>query len=160
MFGLTGLRLYAVLGAALIVACLLAWALRLDALRGGYRADLEQLRKEAGTVVIALKQASGNDDVTWQTAPGQIVALGESNRRLKDSIDQQNATIDEMARQAVALKAKAAELQKIADKARAQRQAALNRLSDMAITPGTRSDCMILLKEANEALDLVRSAGL
>lgn len=160
MFGLTGLRLYAALGAAVVVALLLAWAMRLDALRGHWKGKYEALDKEAVTVVGALREASGNSDVTWKTAPGQIVALGESNRALKQSIDQQNATIDEMARQAVALKAKAAELQRIADRARAQRQAALDRLSDMAITPGTRSDCMVLLKEANDALDLVREAGL
>lgn len=160
MFGLVGLRLYTALGAALVVALLFAWALRLDALRGGYKADLEALRKEAGTVVVALKEASDNQTVTWATAPGQIIALGESVHSLKASIAEQNATIDEMAKQAVALKAKAADLKKIADKAQAQRQAALTRLSDMAITPGTRSDCMVLLKEAEDALDTVRSAGL
>ena len=31
---------------------------------------------------------------------------------------------------------------------------------DMTITPGTREDCMTLLREAEEALDLVREAGL
>lgn len=124
------------------------------------RDALATLKDEAQTVVLAVQAASGNDDVEWQTAPGQIIALGESNRMLEGKVTAQNKAIDELAREAVRLKAKAAELKRIADKAQAQRKAALERLSDMAITPGTRSDCMMLLREAEAALDLVKEAGL
>ena len=109
-------------------------------------------------VVAVLRIASGNNDVAWETAPGQIVAMGATMRSLRITLDVQNERIDDQAREAVALKAKAAQLQVIADKARAQRDAALRKLSDMAVTPGTRSDMMTLLNEANAALDLVRSA--
>lgn len=124
------------------------------------RESLATLQDEAQTVVLAVQAASGNDDVEWQTAAGQIIALGESNRALKIKMDAQSQAIDDMAREAVRLRAKAAELKRIADKAQAQRRAALERLSDMAITPGTRSDCLILLREAEAALDLVKEAGL
>ena len=150
----SALRVAGVLAFALI----LAWALRLDHLRDGWRARFLGLQKQAATVLIALDHASG-DKGDWATAPGRIVALGESNRSLKAGIETQNRTIADMAREAVRLKARAAELKAIADKAEAQRRAALTRLSDMSITPGTRSDCMILLREAEEAIDLVREAG-
>ena len=120
--------------------------------------ELSNLRDEAATVLLATQAASGNDKVTWATTPGQIVALGESNRRLKESLALQNEAIDDMARREVAAKAEAKRLTEIARKAEAQRAGALRRLSDMAITPGTRDDLMQLLGEANTALDLAHSA--
>lgn len=109
-------------------------------------------------VIDATKQASGNEGLRADTTPGQIIALGESVRNLKDGIAQQNRAIDEMAREAVRMKARQRELQAIADKAVAQRQSALRRLSDLSLQPGTRDDCMTLLAEAEEALDLVHGA--
>lgn len=123
------------------------------------RAALETLRSEAGTVVIKLQEASGNPKVEWSTAAGQITALGESNRSLSQSIAIQNERLDDMARQAVRARAKAVELKAIADRAEAQKASALKRLSALSVTPGTRADCMQLLREADEALNLVRSAS-
>lgn len=117
-------------------------------------------KAEAGEVVKATKAASGNDKLDWKTTPGQIVALGQTVNGLKLSIAAQNERIDDMAAEAVQLKARASELKRIADQAQAQRRTALSRLSNLSITPGTRSDCMALLKEAENALDLVRSAGI
>lgn len=122
------------------------------------RDKLAALQDETQTVVLAVQAASGNDDVTWETVPGQIVALGDSNRALKDSIAAQNESIDQMAREAVRLRKHASEMQAIANKARAQRASALARLSDMAITPGTRDDCLTLLAEAEAALDIAYGA--
>lgn len=123
------------------------------------RKALETLRHEAGATLAATRKASGNRDLPWNLAPGQITAMGETINLLHDRVEVQNRAIDDMAAEAVRLRAKAAELKKIADKAEAQRSAALRRLSDMAITPGTRDDCMTLLSEAEDALDLVREAG-
>lgn len=122
------------------------------------REALAALQDEAENVVLATQAASGNDDVIWQTVPGQIVALGESVRNLKDGIAAQNLAIDEMAREAVRMKARARELQAIAEKAKAQRASALRRLSDMALEPGTREDCLTLLAEAETALDIAAEA--
>lgn len=155
MFGIPW-KLIAVAAAVLSVLAAVILHFRAD---DRTRDTLETLTRQAGTVVIALRQASGNEDVKWKTAPGQIIAMGESNRALKGQIEVQNMRIDEMAAEAVRLKAHASELKRIADKAQAQRQAALKRLSDMAITPGTRQDCIQLLNEADAALNLVRSAG-
>ena len=150
-------RLYLIIGGTLLLLALVGglW------LRGSHwLGKFETLQAEAKAVVIAVRNASGNEDADWKTAPGQIVALGESNRKLKESVARQNEAVNELAREAVRLKARAAELKLIADRARSQRKAALERLSDMSITPGTREDCTQLLEEAEEALDLVRSAGI
>lgn len=141
------------------VALLLAWGLRVDHLRAGWKERYEVLAGQADKVVLAISHATGQP-ADWSTAPGQIVALGEGIRARDDAIAASNQRIDDMAREAVRLRAKAAELKRIADKAAAQRASALKRLSDMSITPGTRSDCMTLLKEAEDALDLVREAGI
>lgn len=127
---------------------------------GSWKDRAEELQRGADAVVIALRTASGNPKSDWKTAPGQIIALGEANRSLKIAIDDSNSRIDLMAQEAVRLRARSEELQEIARRAEAQRRAAYARLSDMAITPGTRDDCLILLREAEEALNVVREAGI
>lgn len=111
-----------------------------------------------GTVIEATKVASGNPKVRANTTVGQIVAMGQSIHDLKASVETQNAAIDDLARREVAAKAEAARLTEIARKAEAQRASALRRLSDMSLTPGTRDDCLQLLSEAEEALDLAYGA--
>lgn len=160
MFGLTGVRLYAAIGAAIALALFLGWVARIDHLRGSHLTALHTLQHQADQVLVATQGAADNPTLTWEATAGQIVALGDSNQRLKVAIADQNQRIDQMAADAVKLRAKAAELKVIADKAQAQRQAALTKLSDLAITPGTRGDCLTLLHEAEEALDIVRGAGL
>ena len=121
---------------------------------------LNLLASQAQTVVVALTEATGNRRTTWDTAPGQIRALGEDYRQAKDDLEIQNQSLREQAEEARRLKDKAAELQKIAEKAEAQRRAAYIRLSNMAITPGVRDDCMNLLKDAEEALDIAYEEGV
>lgn len=124
------------------------------------RAERDGLLVWQSDVVDATREAADNPKLTPDGTAGQIIALGMSNDLLKASIDAQNQRIDELAADAVRLKARAADLKKIADKAEAQRQSALRRLSDMALEPGTRDDCMMLLREAETALDIVKEAGL
>jgi len=125
---------------------------------GHWKSVAETWAGEANTVVIALREASGNDKVAWDTAAGQIVAMGESAKAKDAAIAIQNERIDDLARRAVQARARADELRRIADRAEAQKASALRRLSSMAATPGTRSDCMTLIREADEALNLVREA--
>ena len=147
-------------GVLAVVLGLLAWALRLDHLRQDWRDKFDALTGQAGTVLVSLREASGNPKLVWRDAPLQIAALGASNRNLKSDLDSQSRRVNAMAEEGVRLRARADELRAIADRAQAQRKAALARLSDMAATPGTRADCEALLREAEEALDLVREAGL
>jgi hypothetical protein len=120
----------------------------------------DALAGQAGAVLASLRIAADNPKLKMKDAPGQAIALGENVRALKVSINQQNASIDQMAREAVRARAEARELRAIADKAQAQRQSALRKLSDLSITPGARDDCMTLLREAEEALDTAMEAGL
>lgn len=138
---------------------LLAIALTIAIARGNHWRDIaHRWQSEAQTVIIALREASGNDKVAWDTAAGQIVAMGESAKAKDAAIAIQNERIDDLARRAVQARARADELRRIADRAEAQKASALRRLSDMAMKPGTRSDCMTLIREADEALNLVREA--
>jgi hypothetical protein len=123
-------------------------------------AKYDALTGQAGAVLASLRIAADNPGLKMKDAPGQAVALGESVRALKVSIAQQNESIAQMAREAVRLRANAARLREIADKAQAQRQSAFAKLSDLSITPGTRDDCMTLLREADEALNIARDTGL
>lgn len=120
----------------------------------------DALAGQAGAVLASLRIAADNPKLTMKDAPGQAIALGESVRALHFRIEQQNAGIDQMAREAVRARAEARELRAIADKAQAQRQSALRKLSDLSITPGARDDCMQLLRESEEALDIAREAGV
>jgi hypothetical protein len=122
--------------------------------------QLAALTEQAADVLTATRAASDNPKLKWEGTAGQVAAMGETIRTLKVSIETQNQAIDELAEEAVRLRAKASELKHIADKAEAQRATALERLSNMALTPGTRDDCMTLLREAEDALDTVREAGL
>ena len=155
----SGIRFYAAIGAAIVIIGLLAWGLRVDHLRAEWKDRFDALTEQAGIVLLATREASDNPELEWEQTSGQIYALGASNARLKVALSEQNERVDDMAREAVRLKAQAEELRRIAEKAKAQRRAALDRLSDMEATPGTRSDCLVLLQEAEEALDLIREAG-
>lgn len=124
-----------------------------------WKERFETLAHEAGVVLVAISQASDNPDVRWKSAAGQVLALGDSNRDLKQAIEVQNSTIAEMASEAVRLRAKAADMKQIADRARAQRASALRRLSDLSAPPPVRRDCELLVREANQALDMLRQEG-
>lgn len=153
IFGALWSRIFA--GTALafaILAALFYWQW------GRWEDIAHRWQSEAQTVVIALREASGNDKVAWDTATGQIVAMGESAKAKDTAIAIQNERIDDLARRAVQARARADELRRIADRAEAQKASALRRLSDMTMKPGTRSDCMTLIREADEALNLVREA--
>lgn len=157
MFGLSRLHTFIGGGIAVLLLALAVWGhLKGDA---RVRAERDDLKATVETSVEATKEASGNPDVTAETMAGQIRALGESNRTLKIEIDNTNRALDDMAREAKQAKAKAAELQRIVDRAIAQRDSALRELSDMALTPGTRDDLLTLVQEANDALDILRESG-
>jgi hypothetical protein len=149
---------YLRMGAGLLLVILIigvVWHLRED---HKVRNQLATLQGQADKVVIALGEATGEES-EWKTAPGQIRALGDSRKALQVQVETQNAAIDDMAREAVKLKAEAKELRLLYDKAKAQRRSAYVRLSEEAITPGAREDCNLLIAQANEALTLLREAS-
>ena len=158
MFGIP--RIYGYIGAALLVIGLVVGIRIHFSNDAKVRAQRDGLVTWQSDAVKAVAEASDNPDTTKDTAIGQVRELGHAYRASLDAIEDQNRTIDDMAREAVRLRKHADELKAIAAKAQAQRKSALRRLSDMSITPGTRDDCLALLREANEALDIAREAGL
>lgn len=55
MFGLTGLRLYGAIGAAIAVALFLAWVWRIDSLRGQYKQELAACQTNHAQFVADVK---------------------------------------------------------------------------------------------------------
>jgi hypothetical protein len=127
--------------------------------RNGWKDKANGYLAELNSIVVVVRTASGNPEVTGDTVKEQISALGDSNRSLKISLDQQSLAVDEMAKEAIRLKAKNKELQEIANRARDQRSAAMNKLSEMTISPSEAQTCEELIDEANRALDLVYEQG-
>ena len=157
---MSGIRLYVAAGVGLVFVLTIAWALRLEHLRGNWQERFDALNGQANGVLEAARVAADNPGLAWGSVAGQVYALGDDKRALTAAVAAQNVAIDDMAREAVRLRAGATELKRIADLAQAQRQTALDRLTDMAIMPGARDDCEQLLRQAEEALDLVRAAAL
>lgn len=153
-------KLLGLIGAALAVAATIAAVLLHFKEDAKLREDYATLSAQADNVLKATRTAANNPELEWAQTAGQIVALGESNNKLRVSLELQNERIDEMAAEAIRLRAQANELREIAEKAKVQRAAALKELSDLAASPGTRANCMALLEEAERALDIVREAGL
>lgn len=121
---------------------------------------LAKLNGEAGAVLSALRTVSGNDGLKWKDAPAQVLHVGDANRQLKLEIADTNQTLTAMAEEAVRLRGQAAAAVEIAQKAEAQRKAALATLKKRSVTPAQRKDSEALLKDVNAALDLVYEAGL
>jgi hypothetical protein len=155
MFSTIKAKIFGVVGLATLLAMvgMFAWGMNWKAKATKYNGMLD-------VILVATQHASDNPELKRKDISEQVSALGDSNRHLKAAITTQNKRIDEMAADAVRLKAEAEELQRIADKAKAQRRVALESLADMTITPGRRDDCELLLKEAENALDLVYQTAL
>lgn len=77
MFGLTGLRPYGVLGAAIALALLLGWAMRLDGLRAGYKAERDA-EKAAHEQTVANYRAAAEQRKASDLANVQRVAAEQS----------------------------------------------------------------------------------
>lgn len=125
-----------------------------------FKHDRDVLLGWQDSIVTAVRSASENPKVTKKNAAEQILALGDSHKKLKIDLEKQNKTIKDMMAEALALKKDKAELQKLVDKAKAQRRSVIKELEKGISTPGQRDDCEALLKEANDALDLAIEAGL
>ena len=142
-----------------VVLVLYAAIFFIDRDRDYWRGSYDALKEETGVVLIALRGASENPDVTWETAPGQIVELGEAHKKAKESIRTQNQEIlDLVNKQKDAVK-RAELLRRELDKQQALRRAALVKLGEIAITPGEREDCLLMLEEVNLAIEAIKEVG-
>lgn len=131
--------------------------------KGQYESVSEKfatLSEQMTTIIVSIQEASGNDKVNVKTAAGQVYILGQDKKNIEMELAKTNSKLDEMAAEAVRLKEQNKVLQELANKARAQKEAALKELGDLTISPEKKRDCETLVREADRALDLLYKAGL
>lgn len=121
-----------------------------------YKHEYNKYFGYATEMLVAAKQASQNQKLTYANAPAQILYIGDSNRQLRMSIDTQNQAIADMAAEAIRLKANQKELKQIVDQAIKQREVATKKLTQMINRPESEKKPYVdLCKDAEDALDLI-----
>lgn len=152
-----GTYIRAAVGLAFVL--LLAWALRLDQLRGQWRDKFDALSNEATAVLVAVREAADNPKLQWRDVPAQIDAIDASLTQWRGTARAQSDTIDALGRDTERLRAENAELVKKIAAANAKRDAAIRRLDDEALEPGDRADCWAQIREAEDALNQLYKEG-
>lgn len=150
---------YIRLGIGLAFVLLLAWALRLDYLRGHWRDKFDALSNEATAVLVAVREAADNPKLSWQDVPAQIDALDASLTGWKNTAEMQSGTIDAMGAETKRLQAENAELSAKVAALNRKRDSLIARLRDDALDPGVRADCWAQIREADEALNTFYREG-
>lgn len=116
------------------------------------RETIAALEDWRDNIVIAVRLASDNQDVTDKTAESQINELGYIRIQLKAAVDQQNAAIDAMARESEAAR-------EVAARAKKERAAALRRaealqaeLRNRARVPAPAADMEAAVRQTQDEL--------
>ncbi len=146
--------------AAIGFALLLGWALRVDHLRGNWKAKHEALSAIAGDILGAVRTASDNPRLKLDGAAEQVRLIGQAKRGWQAASELQSTRIDALGIEAARLTALNADLRAKAEKAIAKRESAIKRLETQRLDPGERADCAAQIFAANAALDLVYAEGL
>ena len=154
-----GLGKYVAIGGGIVIALLLAWALRLDYLRGHWRDKFDALSNEATAVLVAVREAADNPKLGWKEVPAQIDALDASLTGWKNTAQLQSGTIDAMGEETKRLQAENAELSAKVAQINKKRDALIARLNNDALDPGDRADCWAQIREADEALNTLYREG-
>lgn len=154
-----GLGTYIRAAVGLAFVLLLAWALRLDQLRGQWRDKFDTLSNEATAVLVAVREVADNPKLQWRDVPAQIDAIDASLTQWRGTARAQSDTIDALGRDTERLRAENAELVKKIAAANAKRDAATRRLDDEALEPGDRADCWAQIREAEDALNQLYKEG-
>lgn len=156
MFGLSYLKL----GALLALALFAAWAFRVNSLRADWKLKHENLTAETVVVRNAVRGAADNPKLIWRDTAEQVRLLGEAKKAWQSTATLQSERIAGMGKEAARLKLLGAAERAKAEKAIAQRNGALVKLDNLALTPGERADLQGQLNAAVAALDLVFKEGL
>lgn len=152
-----GTYIRAAVGLAFVL--LLAWALRLDYLRGHWRDKFDVLSNEATEVLVAVREAADNPKLEWKDVPAQIDALDASLTGWRNTAQLQSGTIDAMGEETKRLQAENAELSAKVAQLNKKRDALIARLNNDALDPGDRADCWAQIREADEALNTLYREG-
>lgn len=153
------LRTAKVLIPLLIVAGLLAWGMRVDHLRAGWRDKFDALSDQADRVVASVRIASGNPKLKWEDTADQVEAIGAALTQWRGAAKTQSDLIDTMGRDSARLRAENAVLaEKVAALIR-KRDGLIARLEQDALDPGDRADCWAQIREAEDALNQLYQEG-
>lgn len=126
---------------------------------GAWKEKFGDLSAEAGAVLVAVREAAGNPELTWRDVPKQIDLLDESLIQARSTIDTVTdrvnllgAESDRLRAENAALAAKVAELNR-------KRRALIEKLDDDALDPGDRADCWAQIRAADDALNQLYREG-
>ncbi|GAO78637.1 hypothetical protein [Sphingopyxis sp. C-1] len=150
-----GVSKYVAIGAAITVTILLAWSLRLDALRADWREKFMGLTAEAGEVLAAVRLASDNPKLQWKDTSRQVEEINASRASWKNAAELQSGTIDAMGRDTERLRAENAALSKKVAALNAKREALVRKLNTDALDPGDVADCWAQIQKTEDALNLL-----
>lgn len=143
----------------LVIAALLAWGLRLDHLREGWKDRFGALSEQAGQVLAAVRITSDNPDLKWEDTAEQIEAIDASLTQWRGTARTQSDLIDALGRDAERLRAENFALSaKVAELTR-KRAALIGRLDNDALEPGDRADCWAQIRATDAALNQLYKEG-
>ena len=146
-------------GVGLAFVLLLAWALRLDHLRGHWRDKFDVLSNEATAVLVSLRDMTGKPKLKWQDVPQQLDLLDKSLTEKTEALDQQTAAVNQLGAETARLQAENAAMAKKIAALNRKRDQLIRRLEDDAMEPGDRADCWAQVKAAEDALNLLYREG-
>lgn len=143
----------------LIIAGLLAWGLRVDHLREGWKDRFGELSDQAGRVLVAVRIASDNPKLKWPDTAAQIEAIDASLDQWRGTARTQSDLIDTMGRDSDRLRAENDALKVKVRALNARRSALIGQLQKDALDPGDRADCWAQLRDTEDALNQLYREG-
>lgn len=129
-----------------------------DAVKG-LKLRLQDQEATIAGVVTATKQAARLKKLEATQAAGVIVNIGEARDAAEARSQRYEGQLNAYAAEASRYRALSENYRKMASAALARKQDALDRLSNQAITPGDRANCVAQLKDANAVLDFIYKEG-
>lgn len=154
-----GFSKYVSVGAALAIALMLAWAIRLDGLRADWRDKFLNLTAEAGTVLASVRIASDNPKLAWKDAAKQVDEIGMSRAVWKNHAEGLSGQIDQMGAETARLKSENATLVAKVRALNARRTQLIAKVEQDALDPGDVADCWAQIREVEESLNRLRQEG-
>jgi hypothetical protein len=160
MFGLTGIKLGGMIAGLLAILAFVGWVVRIEHLRAEWQGKYETLDGQAKVVLLAVQSASNNPALIWRDVGHQVEINAKAHADLIASTKGQSDKINALSIEAARQKAISADASTKAEASIAQRQATIDRLNMIALTPGASTDLTAQLNAANNALDSAYGQGL
>ncbi|WP_439569039.1 hypothetical protein [Sphingopyxis sp.] len=126
---------------------------------GVWKDKFGDLSDEAGAVLVAVRDATGNPKLIWRDVPRQIDLLDASLTEAQTALDTQSERIDQLGAESTRLRAENEALAAKVAKLNRKRDALIAQLEDDALEPGDRADCWAQIRETDEALNQLYREG-